>query len=57
MTTNMYSVVESDSPRLGLVVSFTDKFRATCHCNQLNKSHPDKYIVVPSEVTLYLPVT
>ena len=55
MTTNYYSVIKKDCKEYA-VVSFTDKTQAELHANLLNKNGAAGHVVVPSEITLFLPV-
>jgi hypothetical protein len=55
MTTNFYSVIKKGTENVA-VVSFTDKHQAELHCNLLNNHESTGYIVVPSELTLFMPV-
>ena len=55
MTTNFYSVIEEDVP-MALIVSFVDKEKANFHAESLSLGTNRKFIVVPSEITLFTPV-
>ena len=55
MTTNMYSVIRKVAATSHIVTSFVDKEKARLHCHFLNKHNPEGYMVVPSEITLFLP--
>ena len=55
MTTNFYSVIKKDEESR-MIISFTSKERAESHAKLLTLSQNGFYIVVPSEVTLFMPV-
>ena len=55
MKTNFYSVIKKATEN-ATVVSFTSKIQAELHANLLNKNGASGHIVVPSEITLFLPV-
>ena len=54
MKTNFYSVIKKGTENVA-VVSFTDKHQAELHANLLNNYESTGYVVVPSEITLFLP--
>lgn len=56
MTVNMYSVVKSKGFSK-TIVSFTDKEEAEKHAETLDCFGAKEYMVVPSEVTLFLPTS
>ena len=55
MKTNFYSVIKKGTENTS-VVSFTEKHQAELHANLLNNNGATGYIVIPSEITLFLPV-
>jgi hypothetical protein len=52
----MYSVIKINNPH-AVIVSFSSKDDANGHANILNVHNRDQYKVIPSEVTLFFPVT
>ena len=55
MITNFYSVIKKGTEN-ATVISFTVKHQAELHANLLNRNGATGHIVVPSEITLFLPV-
>ena len=55
MTTNFYSVIRKDGVT-ETVVSFTVKRQAELHAQLLSRNGTIKYMVVPSELTLFIPM-